>query len=741
MKQTAQAIIFFHKLLFYYSLAPIHMIKKILLPSIMLFIGTLAQGQVLISMSPNHGNVTQTLTTTVTSSGFYYTWGSAPTIFDTYLQQNGSGAVIYPNWINVLDDDHFDAEWTINSGMPVGLYDLVYYQGPPPWGWPTTLPNAFTITDTCNIARDPINGAVCQGDSVKLTFSSAASSYQWKLNGVNIPGATQQNYYAKTAGSYSLTATGSGCSIPINSATVTIYSLPPAIINPSATQHLCPGQAASLLASTGPGYTYKWKKNGVDIPGMTQYSLSVKDSGNYKVQVTDGHGCSSLSASTKITNTTMPTAVLTRQPGASGGKDAVIDSYGPNGNNGNSLELNALAWTISSNPVIGRALFQFDLSPIPPGSQIYSAELNLYFDSTSSNANHIHYGSNAAYIQRITSSWSESTVTWNNQPSTTTTNQLYLPTSTSPYQDYLRLDVKNLVRTMIDTPSANYGFLLKLLTETQYRSLLFVSSDDANSSRRPKLVVKYNSTTVSSSNGLTICNGDSTKLQASVGSGSYTYQWRKNGAIISGATATSFVAKNTGTYTFQVTNNYGCSATSIGQVVTVNPLPTATATASGPTTFCAGDSVVLAGNSGTNLTYQWKKNNNTINGATNRKYTAKTAGSYKVKVTNVYGCSKLSSAVTVTVPCRESDMADGASLFAVDAYPNPSQGDFHLKLINASDEGIHVRVFDVTGRLVNQMLFTASDEIIISGIAVPGIYKAQVIQGNNIRFVTLIRSE
>ncbi|MFN9520229.1 MAG: hypothetical protein ACK574_10945, partial [Bacteroidota bacterium] len=79
--------------------------------------------------------------------------------------------------------------------------------------------------------------------------------------------------------------------------------------------------------------------------------------------------------------------------------------------------------------------------------------------------------------------------------------------------------------------------------------------------------------------------------------------------------------------------------------VSVNSLPTATATAGGSTTFCQGGNVVINANTGTGLTYQWRNAAGNISGATNASFTASTSGAYKVVVSNANGCVDSSSAV------------------------------------------------------------------------------------------------
>jgi beta-xylosidase len=77
--------------------------------------------------------------------------------------------------------------------------------------------------------------------------------------------------------------------------------------------------------------------------------------------------------------------------------------------------------------------------------------------------------------------------------------------------------------------------------------------------------------------------------------------------------------------------------------------PTAVITAGTPTTFCTGSNVVLNAGTGTGYSYVWKNGTTAIAGATAQTYTATTAGSYTVTVTNSGGCSATSLPTVVTV--------------------------------------------------------------------------------------------
>jgi hypothetical protein len=155
-------------------------------------------------------------------------------------------------------------------------------------------------------------------------------------------------------------------------------------------------------------------------------------------------------------------------------------------------------------------------------------------------------------------------------------------------------------------------------------------------------------TATASTNGpTTVCQGSTVNIYGTAGAG-LSYQWQQNGGAIGGATNASYAASTSGTYNVIVSQN-GCPATSNDVVIAVAALPSATVTASGPLSFCAGGSVTLTVPSGGGNVYQWTQNNTVVNGATQNTYSPTTAGTYNVTVTNASGCSA-TSANTVVNP-------------------------------------------------------------------------------------------
>lgn len=149
------------------------------------------------------------------------------------------------------------------------------------------------------------------------------------------------------------------------------------------------------------------------------------------------------------------------------------------------------AWTgVGENG--GYGLIRFDLASIPSGSVINSATLSLHAfgDDFTPFLPDGHAGANACWLQRITEDWEEYTATWNTKPDMTATGQIAVPASTDPYEDYT-IDIASFVQDMVDFPSNNFGFAIKLQDESPTRGLMFHSSDVADEGEWPQLTVVY----------------------------------------------------------------------------------------------------------------------------------------------------------------------------------------------------------------------------------------------------------
>ncbi|MEP7168241.1 MAG: T9SS type A sorting domain-containing protein [Bacteroidota bacterium] len=278
-----------------------------------------------------------------------------------------------------------------------------------------------------------------------------------------------------------------------------------------------------------------------------------------------------------------------------------------------------------------------------------------------------------------------------------------------------------------------------------YNWKVTVPGQSCTSSRHPALVTVYPKpgAAITPNGPTTFCSGGNVLLSAQNGANNL-YQWKKNAVAISGATSSSYNATTSGNYKVMVTNTVtGCSKTTPNNtVVVVNSKPSATITPQGPTSFCAGGSVVLDANSGAGLNYKWKKHNIYINGATANNYTATLGGTYKVEVTNSHSCSTTSSGITVTIPCKETNSQNNNGFFC-EVHPNPSSDKFYISINGLSEDKVFINVFDVTGREVEFSMDNISDRVV--GIELlglnPGIYTTVVSNGENKQILKLIKTK
>lgn len=137
----------------------------------------------------------------------------------------------------------------------------------------------------------------CENSSLNLAANANLNyTYQWLLNAVNIPGATDAFYAANQVGSYAVLVTNElGCSSLSSGFNVNVAPAPIAFITQGDSVAFCSGASITLNAVTTPGNSYQWFYGNFAVSGGTTASLIANSAGNYTVEVTDG-ACSSISA-------------------------------------------------------------------------------------------------------------------------------------------------------------------------------------------------------------------------------------------------------------------------------------------------------------------------------------------------------------------------------------------------------------------------------------------------------------
>ncbi|PKP04001.1 MAG: hypothetical protein CVU11_06480 [Bacteroidetes bacterium HGW-Bacteroidetes-6] len=161
--------------------------------------------------------------------------------------------------------------------------------------------------------------------------------------------------------------------------------------------------------------------------------------------------------------------------------DARIKSNIPTTPGGSDTYITASHSLIRPSPNV-RSLIKLPMDSIPADVEIVEAKLLLFGSA--------HSGSNASYLQRVTSNWDESTVTWDTQPSAVTDNQISL-SQTASTNENKEIDVTTFTTLWYTGAYDDYGFLLIKQNESTLGVMNFGSSDNTTASLRPVLQVVY----------------------------------------------------------------------------------------------------------------------------------------------------------------------------------------------------------------------------------------------------------
>jgi gliding motility-associated-like protein len=139
----------------------------------------------------------------------------------------------------------------------------------------------------------------CEGQQFTLTGTSSlpGTSFQWSVNGTNIPGGTTPSIVRSTPGLYRLTGSVPGCTafaeqeivlFPVTPGSLPLRAL---ICNNPANPD---PNTREVLLQAGAGFiSYQWYQGGVLLPGETGPSLLVTEPGVYGVDLVNVFGCPS----------------------------------------------------------------------------------------------------------------------------------------------------------------------------------------------------------------------------------------------------------------------------------------------------------------------------------------------------------------------------------------------------------------------------------------------------------------
>jgi hypothetical protein len=196
------------------------------------------------------------------------------------------------------------------------------------------------------------------------------------------------------------------------------------------------------------------------------------------------------------------------------------------------------------------------------------------------------------------------------------------------------------------------------------------------------------------------------------------YVWYLNGVLLDAVFGPSLLMTAGGQYYAEVSNEYGCTATS--ETITYCPAFAADFDEAAMELFVDD----------TYNSYQWYFNGLAIDGANNAYLPVTSSGNYAVEVTTSYGCEYLSEVYILTIGVEEK-----LGQKELTCYPNPAENQLFIRTSN-NEKNSAVQVYNLIGDVVVSFAAKKNDgnvSIDVSELA-PGVYFAQL-NNKRIRFV------
>lgn len=451
---------------------------------------------------------------------------------------------------------------------------------------------------------------------------NAAYTYQWYRDDSPVAGAQSAGYNAEEEGIYRVRVSQGACAKFTPAARLFLLPLPDSVVVAQTPLQNCQGNIATLVGPIGP-YTFQWLETGTAIP-ETNKDIDVTTDGDYRLRITDNAGCSILSDTFAIRFLPYPAPALT----PAGGKYTLCS--------GNALSLQA----DQSQPGMTWQWRKDDLAINGAVSATYAATTSGIYHAVVRNS----IGCETITEPDTVIVQASPLVDLNdeNLPDEVcdgTTLRLVTPIVMGQTYQWRRdgADISGATTNVLDVATAGTYSVRVRNTLCEKVSASFKLSVNP----LPTAVIDNATASV-------ICEGDPYTLSAIATTGD-SYQWFRNGQAIAGAVQHAWAVDKSGNYAVKVTNAFNCQQTSAATSILVNLKPPATITPEGPTTFCAGEAVVLRANPGTGLSYQWMKDGAVVPGSVQGAYETFERGAFEVLVTNGNGCTRRSAPVNVQV--------------------------------------------------------------------------------------------
>jgi hypothetical protein len=567
-----------------------------------------------------------------------------------------------------------------------------------------------------SILAQPQSQSVTPGHSATFFTVVAAGSgtvtYQWKKNGTPLVGASQASYYtpavttADNGTQFTVLVTDGTSSLTSNPAmlSVTSAAIAPAISSQPASKTVSAGQAATFsVTATGTApFTYQWKKNGAAISGATVSSYTtpstVAADTNAQFTVVVSNSVSSVTSSAAVLTVTVP-PVISTQPASRAvalGQTAAF-SVAATGNS-------ALTYQWKKN---GTAISGATASSYTTPATLSSDNGALFTVTITDTAGSVTSGAATLTVDFPPTISSQPTSQSVTAGQSATFSVGAAGTATLTYQ------WKKGGAAISGATAASYTTPVTTSSDSATQFTVTVTNGFGNvTSNAATLTVTAAGVAPSITSqpvGKTVAAGQTASFSVTAtGTGTLTYQWKKNGAAISGATSSAYTtpatiaSDNGAVFTVTVTGTSG-NVTSSGATLTVNALPSITAQPASKSVLTgqtATFSITAAGTAP--LTYQWNKGGAAISGATSASYTtpattsADSGAQFTVTVTNGTG-SVTSNPATLTVAASTAILNASQASLNFSSVNIGSSSSLPVTFTNAGNSNITISNVSLSG--------------------------------------------
>ena len=446
---------------------------------------------------------------------------------------------------------------------------------------------------------------ICPGSSSLITLTGNYDSSVWWQDATASTNNTNQFIVTQSGDYTAVVSNAFGCEVTTNAITFQAITYPTPVISSSEGNSICPTQ--NTILSVDGGYpNYSWLDNGTSI-GTNSNTTTINQPGLYEVEITTADNCE-LQASINISESTISPSITTLDPiPFCEGETATLNTTDP----GN------IQWLENGNPITGETNSSITLGTTGD----YSIEVNE--NGCVGTSNIISLESLAYPVGTITA----------NAPFVLCPGQSIDITLSGVYDSFeWRKD---------GGPLSSSNTTISVTEAGTYSALIYNEIGCSVSTNSIEIeIITYPATSITSSEGNSICPSEITTLSAT--GGFINYEWYFNGGILNLNTLDIDVSI-AGDYEVEITTIDNCilsNSITIGQ----SPIPNPSIDPNNLVQSCE-ESVTLTASGA--QSYQWFMDGGEITGEDNSILIVIENGDYYVLATNAQGCSAVSAATAV----------------------------------------------------------------------------------------------